>query len=137
MIYTNGVFSFASKPEISRPHSIKDRLVRMICGTETEDKRLILGTYAVFSTEALIGIIPQEIELNASNPSAIDLRLHNYDAYSGKIGFTAKFTLDCKKQTIFGHHDPNKILDITGDGQDVSGYKYLSKISCDYAEKNL
>jgi hypothetical protein len=137
--YTNGVFSSAANPAVSPPNSIGDGLVRMICGTETEDKRLIFGIFGLLAGESFIyhGIIPQEIELNASNPSAIDLKLYQYDVYSGQKGFSYKYTLDCKKQTIFWHNDPNKISDIISDAPEVRTYKYLSKISCDYAEKNL
>jgi hypothetical protein len=138
-IYTNGVFSLASNPAVSPPNSIGDGLVRMICGTETEDKSLILGIFGSLAGESFVyhGIIPQEIKLNASNPSAIDLKLYQYDVYSGQKGFSFKYTLDCKKQTVFWHNDPNKISDITSDALEVRAYKYLSKISCDYAEKKL
>jgi hypothetical protein len=134
--YTNGIFSLASNPTVYHSRSVGYTLVRMICGTESDDKRLIYGVFGsqVGNSFTYYGIILQEIELNFSNNSAIDLKLYEYDLVSGKTGIMAKYTFDCKKQTAFSQYEPNKIIDITSA---AGTYKYMSKISCDYAEKNL
>ena len=144
--YVNNRFSNDLNPQINGPGSISYSLLLMICGVNSDRSAKIYGVYGVEHNEGFTyhGIVLDEIKLNTLNPDAVDINIYAYYPSNGKTGESRKTIIDCKKQTAIeideSFNGPNldtQAKDINADDVLIYAYKYMSKLACNYAEKNL
>ena len=138
-IYVNGHFSLEANPINMGPNTVGANVMRMICGINSDRSAKIYGIYGSEQKDAFnyYGIILEEIKVNYSNPDAIEIPAYMYETLSGKTVAGQETIIDCKKQTAIWISEPNKVWDITSNDPNVFAYKYMSKLACDYANKNL